>query len=189
MVQTWASTSDQDNPVSMSLQKTVSTKFNVPGGNLAASLDRASVKGELAIHGKVYEAFVDVQYAQTQAFLKENNITEVVLYRGHSTSVPAPSGEYLYANKVALQPISSFTAEYNTTGNFAGGLGTRAIIAIKAPAEQIFATPATGPGCLHESEFVLLGGSEIPAHVVIGRGDAGSGTFEGFKAAVAAGGK
>lgn len=80
-----------------------------------------------------------------------------------------------------LRPISSFTADRNVAEHFAGAPSDdlhfhrqRRVLVADVPAGQIFATPLSGVGCLHESEYVVLSsapggsGSGVRAWVVGG---------------------
>lgn len=179
MVSLWASTSADTHPQALAMQRTVSNEFKIPMAHLedvikkptgfdGSSVLPGQIDKALQDHGELFKNFAQVQYSQTQAFLKANGVEEMVLYRGQGElTVPnlAPD-KFSYANKVTLQPISSFSVEYDTASSFSAG-GTKAVIAMKVPAAQIFATPATAIGCLIEGEFVVLGGAELPAHVII----------------------
>jgi len=63
---------------------------------------------------------------------------------------------------VSLQPMSSFSADYDIAKSFSGhGQGTWYTNAtVKVPIDRIISTPASGIGCLNEAEFVVLGGVE-----------------------------
>jgi len=111
-------------------------------------------------------------YNNTQDFLKENDITELPLFRGNTfLKLPENIDAAVFDGKVreleiAFQPMSSFTADekfakefaaYNPATHGAGEYGMA--LAARVPANLVLSTAETGMGNLGEAEVLLLGDS------------------------------
>ena len=114
-----------------------------------------------AVDNKITEwghQFVRDVYNQTQKFLKDQGVTEVILYRGMDVDIRSePIFSTLSNNgeaqiKINDSTLSSWTSELSVTNGF-GNI----VLASSVPAEEIFSTARTGIGCFREAEFVLLG--------------------------------
>lgn len=94
LIDTWASTSNDHNPASLMIQQVVKKTFGLTDAvdmeNLMNEFPDADIEDEKAAEKleanpaleKVLTAFVKAQYANTQAYLANKGITEVVLHRG-----------------------------------------------------------------------------------------------------------
>ena len=99
-------------------------------------------------------------YDNTQRFFKNQGITEVVMYRG----VRLPVGKRPKLGNVVRvkgNAMESWSGDPDTSKNF----GT-VMLAMKIPVERILSIPMSGFGCLHEYEYVILGGVEDECRVV-----------------------
>lgn len=181
----WAGTSADEDTVALAVQLRASAKFNVPmpkylEGKVA--MRRADIDRYMSDNDRIIDAFLDAQRESTQEMLKAAGITELVLYRGAGLTLPANvtgQNAYGYMNKVTLQPLSSFSVDPATSTFFTGGTQqNNTITAMKVPVERILSTPVTGYGCFNEGEFVVIGGVDLPAHVVVGRVGFTGGAFQ-----------
>lgn len=106
-------------------------------------------------------------YNDTQRDLKEQGISELILYRGFQSEAISmlEPGETV---GVYTNALASWSAERETADLFATGLDENegATFARPVPASRVFSTPRTGFGCLNEWEFVLLGNEDDEAVVV-----------------------
>jgi Dinitrogenase reductase ADP-ribosyltransferase (DRAT) len=116
---------------------------------------------------------VDAIYANTQATLAANDISEVTVFRGMkwdsdiSGSIsqmpeqlklmpPAGSG-HTKDVEVQLNPLSSFSVNTETAREF--GTGSHSVmLGARVPADRIFSFSSTGPGSLSEGEVIVIGG-------------------------------
>jgi hypothetical protein len=131
-----------------------------PFGMQASSIDTA--KGIAA--SPAVKAYVDQVYSDTQKYLDNFGITEVSVFRG----VEFPLGDDSLRTgsadpqdrRVVLNPLSSFSTSEETARTFAiaGGAPGQYVLETTVPAERVFALPTTGPGCLNETELLVVGG-------------------------------
>lgn len=127
------------------------------------------------------QAYVDSVYERTQMQLAEQEITEMSLYRGVQWEANADPFKAEDIDNVKpsvvdtnLNPLSSFTTSIVTAAQDFGlswvsaVAGGRAVdgyqLTATVPAERIFSLPTSGPGCLAETECLVIGG---PARVEI----------------------
>jgi len=109
----------------------------------------------------VHSAFLQTQYDATQKYFKDNNIKELVLYRG----VEHHDAGKLREEEIQLQPISSFSVSplqamgfAKISGNFKPASNAGTVYASVVPVEKILSHPRTGFGCTGEKEVTVLGG-------------------------------
>jgi phage gp29-like protein len=173
MIGTWASTSGNENPLSIALQNAVRDEFGLKEARLdhfakkgAPALHMAEIaakqllshhasersgNGE-SIHGML-RAFARAQYNETQKDLASMGVRNLYLYRGvgqdlgHRYSV---NGAF---RSTYLQPASSFTPDKYTAAAFG-----KTTMMVKVPRERVLSTWRTGLGCRGEHEVVVLGG-------------------------------
>jgi hypothetical protein len=113
---------------------------------------------------KVHDAFVQVQYDQTQEFLKSKGITEITVYRGTKQDFSVPSGTISQVS-ASQRPLSAWSIDLSTAQDFASGLGSDYVAGSGSvfrqviPASKVFAVPMTGSGCYKEYEVIVLGGT------------------------------
>lgn len=155
MIQTWAGTSDSNNPLSLAMQLAVRDEFDLPASAVKALEGRDA--GAMTVAERLYgenraafRAFVRAQYDETQAWLADHGITHVYLYRGQGY----PGGGESGIRHIDLQPASSFSYTLSTSHRFRRNLS----IAARVPAERIIGTARTGWGCHNETELVVLAG-------------------------------
>lgn len=109
--------------------------------------------------------FLLAMYENTQEELQAAGIDRLVLWRGMNIVPPRgwatigrTAGE---VDDVMLQPISSFSASYDTAEMFSGHVrkpGRPTMMLVEVPRERIIGTAVSGFGCFGESEFVVIGG-------------------------------
>lgn len=174
LVNRWAKSSNDEDALSLAIQQSAERLFSLEDTEEWFSAADPTAHDEIT---PVIDAFVAAQYRNTQKHLAEQGITEVVLHRGMSLDRPngwdsalaetildteVPEGE-LGNEFVRLRPLSSFSYDIGTTDGFRTDNG--AVLSATVPAERIFSTAATGSGCFHEEEFVVLGGGDTKFHV------------------------
>lgn len=176
LVDQWAKTSGDSDKLSNLVQDVAEQEFRLKAAYLSPKRD-AERKAGLELFGKelplehreVISSFLRATYQNTQDTLKAADITHMEVTRGYSGK-DEPG-----VRDVRLQPLSSFTTDRRVAEEFAAGSiskpsqiyaadsATR-IVSARIPRERIFSTALTGPGCVTESEVVVLGG-EYRMHV------------------------
>ncbi len=190
LINTWAGTSADSSVHSLTVQKVAADRFDVPLGHLEKPITRPGMVDEIRLqeqkYGELYKAYIEEQYVNTQDFFKAQGISEVTLYRGQSLPGELPArGTATYRDAIALQPLSSFTTNFDTTNGFIGGAGATVKLAVTVPVAQLFGTAGTGVGCFNEYEFVVIGSANLPAHALLyDRSTTKMGSLETFKGSV-----
>ena len=103
----------------------------------------------------ILRAFLRAQYDSTQDWLKEQGIDEIDLYRGMGKGPRTQRGDRATGAGITpsrLRPMSSWTTSAEEARNFGN-----ATYFTRVPRDQIIGTPASGFGCLKETEIVILG--------------------------------
>jgi 8-oxo-dGTP pyrophosphatase MutT (NUDIX family) len=163
-IHTWAETSADTHPGALAIQEMAAKEFGIPmAKHLQSAIDdnRVGIDSTLAQQGETIKTLLHAQYDWTQQELAKAGIKEMSLYRGAAIYRPTAATE---DTKINLQPLSSFSVEYETASSFSGhGENDPAVIAARVPASRIFSTAKTGFGCLSEGEVVVLGGHDLPA--------------------------
>ena len=162
LVGAWASTSNDDSPLSLAIQESIKSLFDMQMASEWAKTRSAETEVRAKELKKKYkdilEAFAQAQYDATQKYFRDRGITEVQVYRGvygvQGSERPSDTkGQVM----VKTRPISSWSTSQDIAEEFAEGKDAVLYTAV-FPIENIFATPFTGVGCLSEEEFVMLGG-------------------------------
>jgi hypothetical protein len=172
-VDEWAGTSGDTNPDAVATQLIAERVFKI-GDSAVDHYGDEALKGaqKLLDDPKFVErktAFLQAQYDATQKYFKDNNIKELILYRG----VEHNDAGKLREETIQLQPISSFSVTPLTALRFAkissayvvGDDGVRrppsntgTLYASVISVEKILSHPRTGFGCTLEGEVTVLGG-------------------------------
>ena len=151
LVQQWAATSNDTNPRSLAIQHAVAAEFKLtdfqPWANEPASTQEYYAKNEALLR-----AFVRAMYDFTQEDLKKRGVTHIALKRGMHISKPGNVGETV---RMKLRPASSFTSDTSIANRFG-----KTHITAYVPIERILGSAHNGFGCLHEIEWVTLGGED-----------------------------
>jgi hypothetical protein len=170
LVHAWAGTSSDSEMRSVALQMAAAEKFGLEPTPYVAKQDHKFIQpgqsAEYAGYRDQARLFVDAMYSTTQEWLAERGIKELVLWRGMQKSV-GTSPEVLETIKASgkpldvdahLNPMNSWSASYDKAKSFAAG---GFILSARVPTSQVIGSCFTGTGCLHEQEFVVLGGKEV----------------------------
>lgn len=105
-------------------------------------------------------------YQNTQSKLKAAGITEVILYRGMFDPNRGGIGALGPGPQmVAMNPLSSWSLDEGIARRFSGDYGV--ILSAIVPVERVWSTARTGPGCLDEQEFLVLGGKKERVNVTV----------------------
>ena len=137
LVQSWASSSGDHNPVPVALQAAVKDEFNLKDATDEHLTDRKAETGaaadEYAKNGAAYRVFARAMYDETQADLQAKGITEMTLYRGMSfpgevgitprPNKPDPTTGLQFDAKphvvsTVQQPASSWSYDFAQARNF-----------------------------------------------------------------------
>lgn len=167
-VQAWANTSNDHSVLSHCLQNAARRAFDLDeaadwepstadGANKFTEIE-ADIEQMDEDYGDVYEAVVRAQYENTQEFLKDAGIETLIVYRG--TRLTQRESNWLDNNGVVVtRPLSSWSTSLVTAYGFQHGVSRKRPVTVQSvvSAKDVFATPATGIGCLDEDEVVLLG--------------------------------
>lgn len=152
LIAQWAATSNDSNPRSLAVQDAVAAEFGLTDFQ-PWSTPHSVTAAYYAKNGALLRSFVRAMYELTQEDLKKRGITHVTLKRGmHLSKRPGDVGETV---RMKLRPASSFTSETAQANKF-GQTHITGII----PIERILGSAHTGFGCLHEIEWVTLGGED-----------------------------
>lgn len=160
LIDQWAATSADDAMVALALQRAAEEEFGLKPW--AAFRRRRAWKQAEDFYTRYaggLRAFLRAMYDWTQEYFRARGITRVWAWRGMGLA----RGQYRQLRgfgKIAtkLQPMSSFSAEYDVSRLFASGRGRGMMIGAEIPVERIIATARTGFGCLNEAEVVVLSG-------------------------------
>ena len=151
VIATWAHTSNDSNPTSLTVQEEAAKIFGSPLSawqqknieNLPAYQKSDISRGNIR---KVLHAMYD----NTQKQLDAAGVPDpVTLYRGVK-NVSLPKGK----TKIYSNTLSSYSSSLHVSKNFAWD-GT--LMEIQIPRSRIIGSARTGFGCLGEYEFVVLG--------------------------------
>jgi SPP1 gp7 family putative phage head morphogenesis protein len=173
LIDQWAETSRDTNPLSIAVQKRAEDLFGIEGAYYPTAgrhgknvgLSEAVVEADKISekHGDVIDSYLKATYDHTQEELARAGVREMTLYRGM-----LHHGEPPMSGECRLQPLSSFSAVQRIAESFSGeGVresGKPIVISSRVPASRIFSTCLTGPGAVPEAEVVALGGS-MPCRV------------------------
>lgn len=177
LVQTWAMTSADLNPLSLLVQIRAASRYGMSG----ADIGHLEAKGESYQAAKnappelveLVDAFLDESYRWTQARFEQLGMRTIRLFRGLGYD-EAPRGLVGLATggtrqvELAQQPLSSWTASIDTARSFARSSGVYGyVLSAEFPVSWVMATARTGFGCLDEQEFVLA--SPRPFRVIAER--------------------
>lgn len=176
LVKAWADGTDE--PISQLLKKTVSEELDITpsswdqnqmgedesrvGVGLAMLAD-TSIFGKdsptSSAEAKTWvKKFVRDVYTQTQKFLKENGVEELVLYRGMTIDNVHGTLDDPKTVKIHDNILSSWTSEMVTAAMFGEPwLRDNIVLEARIPASKIFSMARIGIGCFGEAEFVALG--------------------------------
>lgn len=181
LIQVWAGSSGDTQPIACSLQLAVRDAFSLPGQHLETKSLQSLSQGEenclregasklglnikssaeLATFKAGLQEFVQAQYSATQDMFKDQGIDHVYVARGMRYAVD-PDDNQKQVN-LKLQPASSFSASFSTAKGFARS-GT--VFLAKVPASQVLSTYVTGFGCTKEDEVVVLAHESIKSYAV-----------------------
>jgi Dinitrogenase reductase ADP-ribosyltransferase (DRAT) len=183
---TWMNSASDSSPMSWGLQLAAADRLGVdateavdfiaehpsPGGEYGVALGvgtdpsegewptRTLAQAVAIANSPAVKAYVDEVYSSTQALLKKDGITEVTVYRGVNFLSISDPIEGDGVQKVVLNPLSSFSLSESTASQFASGSGNSYILTESFPAERVFSLAMTGPGCLNETELLIIGGGD-----------------------------
>lgn len=184
LISTWAATSGDHDPYAISLQMAAKDLFG--GGTLghmsySETYPIEAVQGSWAKaerlykkHGEGLRSFIKAQYDETQSYLAEHGIKELVVCRGVGTSGAltkdfevgrAGDKAIIERRRQAgvrgfdLQPISSCTLSAARAYDFASYRDNSTVLFGVVPAKQILSLPSRGFGCTDEQEVTVLSSS------------------------------
>jgi hypothetical protein len=176
----WAISSGDADALSIAIQTAAAREFDLPDTITNRYTDpnssgwREAGGADAYAQGAAYtaenehglRAILRGIYDTTQEGLRDAGITEVIVTRG-ITQLPeeVPRVDRLgfgikvmedpdgWSGSVTANPLTSWTVERSTARGFG-----ETHLTTRVPAERVFSTGAFGPGCVLETEVVLLGG-------------------------------
>jgi hypothetical protein len=177
VIDTWATTSGDSEPVAVGIQKAIAEEFayDFPEiaeagtahlGNYQTNFGNKQSPGELTRLKGIEETVAKssavrevlrAQYNATQDYFKKQGIKELTLHRGFINEAGVKSSEN---EDLKLQPASSFSMNRKTAEMFADNMSTSisGMATVTVPVSRVLCTARTGMGCVTEQEIVVLGG-------------------------------
>jgi hypothetical protein len=186
MVQMWASSSNDDNIVSLAVQDAAAAEFGMeghapwPARGDVGRVARERADAMTASHGDVYRRYVRAQYEETQAMFSDLGIGSVRVHRGVVVEESVMrdafdvSGTQLTGG-ARLRPLSSWSSDPKEAQSFAMDAirdqetQFRVVMETRLPVSQILSTPYTGVGCLGEDEVVSVTPTVDAAINIVGK--------------------
>jgi hypothetical protein len=179
LVNQWATTSNDDEAISLAIQKAAEVEFNMKNVAPWQTTDDTKIRLDYQIRNnqKVHRAFLRAQYEDTQRVLADMGVKEVELYRGKIVDATNPLGtvakQHAYGTSstttVQQRPLSSWTFDVGVADSFSEGAQPFSSIGVTmrtlVPARRILATSLTGVGSMVEGEVVILGGGSMKTNV------------------------
>jgi len=164
LIQRWARTSGDSNPGSVMMQLAAKAEFNLEGSSIWFDLNTLkNAEALFEVHGKAIRQILRDMYNNTQAYLTKQGLKTVRVSRGYLEDIgeAVSTKENPLTNvQIQLQPMSSFSADFETAKIFTDGskLGDNtAVFFAEVPVERVFSIPVTGFGTVDEFEYVILG--------------------------------
>lgn len=167
----WASSSGDNNPWAVLMQRAIAEEFatggdwNPHGMSMSTTLAGANKTMAEAYDqgiGAYYRRIARVMWENTQAEFAEAGITEVSLYRGMKSYGKAGQWSVLGTHEVTdLMPANSWSSAKNTAHGFSGG---HRMLVGTFPVSRVLGSARSGYGCWGEWEFVVLNG---PGNVTV----------------------
>ncbi|MFF4819817.1 hypothetical protein ACFY2K_35170 [Kitasatospora sp. NPDC001309] len=164
VVATWAMTSNDEDPGALALQETARDAFGLHPAADWPSTDQIAreTAGQRAALGTGHAAILTAMWERTQNHLAEADLGSLTVWRGVATSDGRPPAGWTADGSTLsdplLRPLSAFSLDPDVAHGFATDEGPGFVMSAIVPAERVIATPATGLGCLDESEVVILAG-------------------------------
>jgi hypothetical protein len=167
IIRTWADTSNDHNPLSLAVQKTIGKVFK--GAKLStwqkglvervtpAEIQKMLNKFDFAMEDVLYTMYMDTQEFLDKAIDEET----VTLFRGVKLKDITEKERikliqaFLNGEEIVLESnaLESFSFDVYTASSFADG---DLIIAVNVPKNMILSTPQSGFGCSDEYECVVI---------------------------------
>ncbi|MFB7126178.1 hypothetical protein [Kitasatospora sp. NPDC056273] len=164
VVATWAMTSNDEDPQALALQETAQDAFGLrPAADWPSTDQIAQVTADYrAAYGTGHAAMLAAMWERTQNHLTEADLGSLTVWRGVATPNGRPPAGWTADGSTLtdplLRPLSAFSLDPDVAHGFATDEGPGFVMSAIVPAERVIATPATGLGCLDESEVVILAG-------------------------------
>ncbi|MFD7450403.1 hypothetical protein [Kitasatospora sp. NPDC059827] len=164
VVATWAMTSNDEDPGALALQETAREAFGLHPAADWPSTDQLAreTASQRAARGTGHAAMLAAMWERTQNHLAEADLGSLTVWRGVATSDGRPPAGWTADGSTLsdplLRPLSAFSLDPEVAHGFAADGGSGFVMSAIVPAERVIATPATGLGCLDESEVVILAG-------------------------------
>ncbi|HUV09379.1 MAG TPA: hypothetical protein VMX12_00255, partial [Acidimicrobiia bacterium] len=158
----WANSAADHDPGALALQRAAKVEFRLKNDAHTAGAGGVQEKKIYADQGPAMRAFVRAQYAETQAVLSANGITEMTLSRGTRDAVPDGHPKTAGSIPIRMNPMSSWSVVTDEAKHF----GVKGSVWVsQVPAARIVALPSTGFGCSSEGEVIVMGGSGQAARI------------------------
>jgi len=151
LVQQWSATAADEWPWAMALQIAAQEEFGLTWAMTEHFHTASLIEGQkiYQTYGAALRTFLRAMYQETQQFLADAGIDELLLFRGIRKRP-----KHIGLAPCKCQPMNSWTVRPRVARTFGGTSGT--IMAARIPREYILSTVRTGFGCFDEYEFVVL---------------------------------
>ncbi|ROR42973.1 hypothetical protein [Kitasatospora cineracea] len=164
VVSTWAVTSNDEDAPALALQDAAREHFGLQPVADWPMVDQ--IAQQTAEHradfGAGQQAMLTAMWNRTQTHLAEAQLGYLTVWRGIATPDGRPPAEWAADGDTLadppMRPLSAFSLDPDIAYGFATAEGPGIVISGIVPAARVIATPATGLGCLDESEVVILAG-------------------------------
>jgi len=175
LVHQWAITSNDNNEVSLMIQKVASEVFGTKMTKWQQAKYDKNVREATFAKLRGYtqteiKEFVEASYENTQIYFKSKGITHVNIYRGVTVADDDQLAEMFPVAKGSttsdIQGMSmelegnvlqSWSSSIKVANDFASWGNARIVMEMTVPVERIYNTAMTGAGCLDGWELVLIG--------------------------------
>jgi hypothetical protein len=175
LIQNWAQSSNDDNPLSLFIQERVEKIFNLdkayPWENSDETEEDINALRNSPEISSLIDLFIESQYKNTQETLKNLEVDSVYVYRGQvleEGSLGLGKVTKEIDKEIQMRPLSSWTFNLPTAAQFRDvyssvdvdreNIAVDMLLSKKIPASRVFALPGSGVGCIEEYEAVVLGG-------------------------------
>jgi hypothetical protein len=200
-IKTWASTSRDQHPLAVAIQRAVQKEFGITGSVLPGVTEKTSSQANSILvaangaGGRILRKIARAVYDNTQDHLAKAGLEEITAFRGmkwegrggRAGKFPDELRDKTWGDslEVKAQPLSSWSLSFGEAGRFGGddwkGVQPGLTMATKVPRQLVFSTFTSGTGCLREAEVILLAGrGEVLIDTIfhpVERGGPGSGNF------------
>lgn len=163
IIKQWATSSGDAHPKSIAMQLAAQKEFGLKGVSLWWDKDALEMATKyFKTHEIPLRRFLREMYNDTQEHLAKQGLKSIRVTRGFKGDVGiklSTKANKMSKTNIQLQPMSSFSSDFETAQHFGDPLPTQhsALFFAEVPAKRVLSCPVTGFGCEREFEWVVLG--------------------------------